>query len=669
MESKSLLKSVKSKIIIKQLFSYINEITKFKLVVHSKKFQNILNLTLRNYKEKCFESIKNINLLDLLSTKDKLKLNLFKYSDFVKALKNQFNYDITKLKIKKEIIDEYIEFYFTHLYNEYKTKEEVEKINILDNQLLIDIYSPFYEKFIKKEFFEKLFILYIPSSIIYGKDLMKDYYNATGLLKETNPEFSSFYFDINLINDLDGFEYFCKYFKKIKKLHVEINNVFMKNFMFPFQIFSLNNIKNNLIYLELKFKTPINLSDNFEKKLDELIILEELRLEGISDFHLTKKNLKYLYFSKISNLYFASNCFSNVEIINLFQVDYFTADIPSIKIPELKKFKVSFCHFLFNDIFDFTSCTKLKYFLRLKVNDFLCLGNTLLEKVYIQSDKIELSLEKEIEILNKLLEIKTLKEIRMDIYYINNEDIESIKGENLSVEKLTINWEDNHNFYIYNNKHSNKIILYGIQKKFPNLKEFVIYIGNTRRVTSNENLLEINPNPNFKINKFKYSAVHNICYTTIFYIAPYENLLDIEFGCMMFSLNLDKSFPLFSENCEYIFKSLIRFKLDNTKVVKRYYKNERNKYRFDIKIIKNVINNLDKMPNLKNFIFKVKSEIDEETYKQLIVKLLLSNIKNIEFKILDNDHEEEYSLEELENMFKDFNIKKFDNINITKFKK
>ena len=75
---------------------------------------------------------------------------------------------------------------------------------------MIDIYSPFYEKFIKKEFFEKLFILYIPSSIIYGKDLMKDYYNATGLLKETNPEFSSFYFDINLINDLDDFEYFCK---------------------------------------------------------------------------------------------------------------------------------------------------------------------------------------------------------------------------------------------------------------------------------------------------------------------------------------------------------------------------------------------------------------------------------------------------------------------------
>ena len=254
---------------------------------------------------------------------------------------------------------------------------------------MIDIYSPLYEKFIKKEFFEKLFILYIPSSIIYGKDLMKDYYNATGLLKETNPEFSSFYFDINLINDLDDFEYFCKYFKKIKKLHVEINNVFMKNFMFPFQIFSLNNIKNNLIYLELKFITPINLSDNFGKKLDELIILEELRLEGISNFHLMKKNLKYLYFSKISNLYFASNCFSNVEIINLFQVDYFTADIPSIKIPELKKFKVSFCHFLFNDIFDFTSCTKLKYFLRLKVNDFLCLGNTLLEKVYIQSDKIE----------------------------------------------------------------------------------------------------------------------------------------------------------------------------------------------------------------------------------------------------------------------------------------
>ena len=46
MESKSLLKSVKSKIIIKQLFSYINEITKFKLVVHSKKISEYIKFNI-----------------------------------------------------------------------------------------------------------------------------------------------------------------------------------------------------------------------------------------------------------------------------------------------------------------------------------------------------------------------------------------------------------------------------------------------------------------------------------------------------------------------------------------------------------------------------------------------------------------------------------------------
>ena len=91
-------------------------------------------------------------------------------------------------------------------------------------------------------------------------------------------------------------------------------------------------------------------------------------------------------------------------------------------------------------------------------------------------------------------------------------------------------------------------------------------------------------------------------------------------------------------------------------------------YGFDIKIIKNVINNLDKMPNLKNFIFKVFSRTDEATYKQLIEKILSSNIKNIEFKIFDEHHKEEYSIDELKNMFKSFDIKKFESIKITKYK-
>ena len=46
----------------------------------------------------------------------------------------------------------------------------------------------------KREIFEKLFVLYIPFHFIYDKKFMDDYYNATDLLSDINPNFSSFYF-------------------------------------------------------------------------------------------------------------------------------------------------------------------------------------------------------------------------------------------------------------------------------------------------------------------------------------------------------------------------------------------------------------------------------------------------------------------------------------------
>ena len=45
-----MLKNVKSKYIIKLIFSYIDECSKLKLVKHSLAFQNILNMNIDNYK-------------------------------------------------------------------------------------------------------------------------------------------------------------------------------------------------------------------------------------------------------------------------------------------------------------------------------------------------------------------------------------------------------------------------------------------------------------------------------------------------------------------------------------------------------------------------------------------------------------------------------------------
>ena len=81
--------------------------------------------------------------------------------------------------------------------------------------------------------------------------------------------------------------------------------------------------------------------------------------------------------------------------------------------------------------------------MRLDSIAFLSLKETLLKKVYIQDNYNNKLLIDEIMMLNKLIEIKTLKEIKIDISYINEENIEEIKGINPFVEKLIINLKHN----------------------------------------------------------------------------------------------------------------------------------------------------------------------------------------------------------------------------------
>ena len=349
-----------------------------------------------------------------------------------------------------------------------------------------------------------------------------------------------------------------------------------------------------------------------------------------------------------------------MQIIDLFRVKSLFSSIKErnrkIKIPELIKFQVSFCYEEYSKVFDFHSCTKLKYFIRLSLYDFLALRETSLEKVYLNSNYTN-SIEKETKMFQKIMEIKTLKELKIDLFFISQDNIALIKGENLSVEKLIIDYNNHLSFYD-NDITQNKIILNGIQNKFPNLKEFQIYINNNSYFKKTK--INISENNDCKINKFKFSGGNNGC-TTIFYTAPFEKLIDIEFGCINSSFfNFDNSFPLFTKKCNYIFKSLQSFK----------FIAERNSYRknldnLSLDAIKNIINNLDKMPNLRTIILKFECEIDSETYKELIEKLLLSNIKIVEFEII-NIAGDYYSKKELQKSFKNINIKKPEKIKIKK---
>ena len=670
MEIESLIEKIKSKINIRYIFSYVTEKRKYQLVVHRKKLQTILNLNLQNYKTKSFELFQDFDFLSLLSTKDDPKRFTLPYNETINILKNKYAKEIKNNKLEKKkyrkLIDEYIEKFFIKIYDNYKSKEEVDK-TVLDTNLIIDIFSPFYEILMKKDIFEKLFVLLIPFPLIYEKKLMQEYYDATDLLSKVNPNFSSFYFEVDKLNskiELNDFKDFCQYFYKIKKLILEFQKI-RNSFKFPYEIFSYSNIKNNLVYLEFKFNYIFRLSDTFGEILERLKSLEELRLDLIESFYFGKNNIKHLHLSNCDRVVFIEDCYPHLQTIDLFRVNslFSSKDTLSyypneerkrkkIQIPELIKFRVSFCYELYSKFFDFHSCTKIKYFIRLSLDDFLELGETLLEKVYINGSYTN-SKEKEIKMIQKILEIKTLKELKIDLFYISQDNIELIKGENTKVEKLIINYKSH--FHIYNNDmDQNEIILNGIQKKFPNLREFQIYIfGNLYNKTASINISE---NNDCKINTFKFSGGNNGC-KTIFYTTPFEKLIDIEFGCINSSLfNCHNSFPLFTKKCNCIFKSLESFKFI---VEKGSLRNNLDNLSFDA--IKNVINNLDKMPNLRTIILKFQCEIDSEIYKTLIEKLLLSNIKIIEFEIVNIDGNY-YSKEELQNIFKNINIRKFEKI-------
>ena len=326
-----------------------------------------------------------------------------------------------------------------------------------------------------------------------------------------------------------------------------------------------------------------------------------------------------------------------------------------IKFPELIKFKASYSYQKYSDIFDFNSFRKLKYFNRIILHDFFKLGETLLEKVYINNAFID-SKEKEIKMFQKIMEIKTLKELKIGLLFLSEDNIKQIKGENTNLEKLIIS---SITPGLQKDSSEINVELYDIQNKFPNLKEFQLYMNNKIYRNNRAFTLDISENNNSKINSFKFSGNKN-SFTIKFYTGPFNQLVNVEFSCITPSLfNFEKSFPLFAKKCDFIFKSLKSFKLVTNPNYSVYYE------KMDSIEIKNFIDNLDKMPNLQILQIQTLCDINKKEYMILIDKLLSSNIKKIEFEIFEG---EDYSKNELKSLYKNKNIdiEKFDKIKIKK---
>jgi hypothetical protein len=227
------------------------------------------------------------------------------------------------------------------------------------------------------------------------------------------------------------------------------------------------------------------------------------------------------------------------------------------------------------------------------------LKNNTLESLTVVSDDKDNSKEKEKRIIEKIISMKSLKEVIISIKLLDDNDISKIQGENFSVEKLDIYWD----------KKIPDCMIINLQKKFPNVNNFSLTNSSINLFDTN---LQIEKNKNCKINKLALYGGHS---NIKLYCLPFENL--VEFDLLMFTDKFDDikgSLPFMSNNCLLIFKSLKSFKF---KV-----------HNLDFKLLNNICDNLEKMPNLKTLKLESITLVDNIFFDKLKKKISLLKIND-----------------------------------------
>ena len=648
MENKSLFETINSKYIRQRIFDFIkDENFKFKLFIHSKLYQKQFELEMIDFKERYITQTK-INIDSYL-----LCYNLFNTDPkhFDKTILNtKLQEDLVKNNLNIDIIHEYLINDLKKLSKKLTEKENEKELNkFIYFKKEINIFSPFFDFLINSEYFD-LFTIPISVKLIEKFNLKNDYISAFEKLNKLNSKkYPSLLFDYKDSNDINYLKEFKIKFHKIKRLIMSHDySIYIDNYDYFFKtLFSFNNIEKNLIHLNLYvgFIRKDLIDPNSLKNLNSLCSLEVLELKGFkfkTTFTLKLKNLKKLHLKGCDNLTFEENSCLNMKILYLLDCSIGRPK-SLLKFPELedcllqKDLRIKQ---KYNLIIDFKSLEKVKN-LTAEIGDFIAIENTVLENVSLYSYKSSEETEK--IMLEKLISIKTLKNINLELKEIGDYQIANIPGENTSVVNMYIKWQNNYQDCILNN----------LQKKFP----FATGMGLLTQYKKIQKFLEIQENPNCKINRLslKIGGNKNI----LLDCQSFENLISIDFFVDGDIINIIDCFPLFNDKCKVKFKSLVYFKFSN-------YSNEIN-YNF----FKNIYNNFDCMPNIKSFDFHgITKEITEDFYKKFINKILVLNLDYIYFTIKRNSNNDsigKYKDEELKEMFPDIKYIKFDKINITKF--
>lgn len=644
-----LLGKLKSTFILQKILGFIKDKKVIlKLFVHSKSLQNKLGIKLMDYQKVFFKNFYFENYLCFnISCGNNDDINFDK-----DKLKNTLKDDLLKIKFDyKNIINnkEYLIYYFQKYYKELN-EEGIDKMK--ENKILIDIYSPFFETLSETEFFSKLFnINILPKIIIKKYNLTNDYINYFEKLIKIKSKFSS----ISIYNGgKDDFNDLNEYRINSNNLNNLIIFILNLNNNFSFYFNCKDEILKNMrsLRVDAKFiKHKEILTDSFEN-INNLKSLEELQLNDLifkNTLTIKLYDLKKLYICNCKNISFDENKPYNIEILELNNSEIIEPKV-LFNFPKLKKYFINNIFGKYNwniSIFDIIKNTK---YLKINSDKIPKIENNLsIEFLTVEYVSFKKEINK--ENLEKIISMNKFKFFDMLLYNIDNDDFIKLQGDNTSIEKAKIQWADNAD-----------CILYNLQNKFPKLTNLTISITDIHQGFNQNSIssLEIKENPKCKINQFSIDSF--LCSNIKFYIQSYENLFSVSFN---FNTRFDISnnnFPIFNNNCKIIFKSLKHFSFIAPDC-----------YRMNFEILNNIYNNIDNMPNLKSFVLKCYQEnINKDFLIKFIKKILSMKLNHVELYLTKkrNDLEkfhEEYSLNELKEIYPTIDFNFLNHINIRKF--
>jgi len=710
-----LLEGIDSKYVLKRISSYFNEDYINNLIIHSKSLQSKFNIDLNTYKKK-FLLTYYLNYHYAHDYDQKYDYNLCFSNQFIYSFyeKEDYIYDDNELEYMKD----FYKFYFYDL---------IKELNPNEFSKYIDFSCPIFDSLLETEYFEKYFTILVNMEYISENNLTNYYIKYFEKLNKLNVKYSLEFKYFNL-DDIKFLKYFKININQIKKLNIiydenpifscgcdgcpscegrlldSYNDDILKKIdSFLNTLFSFINIGCNLISLTLNtFIAPggafyvrvVQMNPDFLEGLNSLKSLKYLYLYNFgfsTTFILKLCNLEELLIDHCTNISFKENSFLNLRNLTI-KDSTLTAPSSLLKCPKLESLEYDDENYFENElIIDYSSFKNLKV-LASSIRKFLLLEFIQLEEVHLfcqferknffvfdkNKEKIEKNIkydywyyysnsykivdkQTEKNMIEKLCSIKTLKKIDFQIFYIIDENEQlNINKKSISVEEMSIK------MYLKKNKNCN---LYNLQNIFFNLKNLTINLfieniisdDNAQIIGKKEPKLEILENPICKITSFNILVLNKLNSEIKFFIQSYENLESIDFDIR--DLNFKTNFPIFNDKCNTIFKSLKKFKLSI------FMSNwDDKKIEIDSKI-KNLCNNIDKMPNLKEFTFLDFCDMfDENSYKNLIKKILsLKFITNI--KLEPSSFSEKYSRKELADLFPDICYNKINEICIMKFYK